>query len=529
LSDRAAADIQDLASFGYRQELDRSLGSFSSFAASFSYISILTGVFQMFYLGFAMAGPAFFWTWPVVLMGQFSVALGFAELAAHYPLSGGIYQWSRRVSTDALGWMTGWIYLACSVISLAAVALALQATLPQVDPVFQLVGDGSNATDRARNAVILGCVLIGVSTLINAAGVRLMARINNLGVFSELIGVAALIVLLLASARHSPWILLQKGGRGAGGSSWLTPLLAAAVMPGYVLYGFDTAGSLAEETTEPRRRGPHAILRALGAAGLAGGLLIGAGILAAPDPAQASLGDISGGLPLIVKQTLGPRLGGLFLANVVLAIVVCALAVHAATVRLIFAMARDRSLPLARVLARVPTQTRTPLVPALLSGLIAALILIVNVNLPTIIETLCSVAIVWANLAYLLVSLPLLRMRLRGWPANLGDNQEGEHSGAFSLGFWGPAINLVAVCWGVFVVVNMSWPRPEVYGRDPWGRYAALTSTVALVGLGAIYYLAVQRKGGGILAEHAAPRPEPGDRPSLTGPLEWGARLASEE
>ena len=114
-------DIRDLARFGYRQQLDRSLGSFSSFAAGFSYISILTGIFQTFPLGFSAAGPAFFWTWPVVFLGQFTVALGFAELAAHHPLSGGVYQWARRIGSPALGWMTGWVYLACSLVSLAAV------------------------------------------------------------------------------------------------------------------------------------------------------------------------------------------------------------------------------------------------------------------------------------------------------------------------------------------------------------------------------------------------------------------------
>ena len=114
MSQSKTEDMQDLARFGYRQELDRSLGSFSSFAAGFSYISILTGVFQMFYLGHAAAGPAFFWTWPVVFLGQFTVALGFAELAAHYPLSGGVYQWSRRIGSAGLGWMAGWVYLATS-------------------------------------------------------------------------------------------------------------------------------------------------------------------------------------------------------------------------------------------------------------------------------------------------------------------------------------------------------------------------------------------------------------------------------
>src|SRR4249919_21534 len=161
-------DNSDLASFGYRQELKRSMGNFSSFAAGFSYISILTGLFQMFHLGYGIAGPAFFWTWPVVLTGQLLVALCFAELAARYPLSGGVYQWSRRLSTRGFGWMAGWVYLCGAVISLAAVALALQATLPQIAPVFQLIGDPTNRASAAANAVLLGCVLIAVSTLINS-------------------------------------------------------------------------------------------------------------------------------------------------------------------------------------------------------------------------------------------------------------------------------------------------------------------------------------------------------------------------
>ena len=45
-------DATDLAGFGYRQRLDRTLGGFSSFAAGFSYLSILTGLPQLFYLGF---------------------------------------------------------------------------------------------------------------------------------------------------------------------------------------------------------------------------------------------------------------------------------------------------------------------------------------------------------------------------------------------------------------------------------------------------------------------------------------------
>jgi urea carboxylase system permease len=508
----ASNDVRDLASFGYKQELDRSLGSFSSFAAGFSYISILTGVFQMFYLGYAAGGPAFFWTWPIVFAGQFAVALCFAELAAAYPLSGGVYQWSKKVGSPLVGWLTGWVYLACSILSLASVALALQNTMPQIAPWFQVIGDGSTAVDQAKNAVLLGCVLIALTTVINAVGVRLMARINNVGVCAELAGVILLIVLLALRARRGPEILLDVQGRGEGQpGGYFGSFLAASVMASYVLYGFDTAGTLAEETADPRRRAPKAILTALAAAGLAGGLLILSGLLAAPDPADPALGRVSGGLPFIVKNVLGPWLGTLFLIEVVFAVAVCALAVHAGTVRLIFAMARDNSLPFAEALARVTGETRTPIAPAVVTGLLASAILLANVNAPRIIETLCSVALVWANLAYLMVTLPLLVMRVRSRRGAVESGGEDDGAKRFSLGRFGLLVNLAAVLWGIAVVVNMSWPRAGIYGDDPVGRFAAVLATAGLLGVGALYFLSVGRQRAGVLPGHAAEIPAEAD------------------
>ena len=118
------SDSQQLAQFGYRQELHRTLGGFSSFAAGYSYISILTGMFQTAFLGFAFAGPAFAWAWLVVMFGQFMVALQFAELSAHYPLAGSVYQWSKQLASKAWAWNTGWMYLCAQIITVPAVALA---------------------------------------------------------------------------------------------------------------------------------------------------------------------------------------------------------------------------------------------------------------------------------------------------------------------------------------------------------------------------------------------------------------------
>src|SRR3954451_15486653 len=107
----SATDAEDLATFGYPQQLRRRLGSYASFAAGFSFVSILTTVFQLFAFGFSFGGAAFFWTWPIVFFGQLTVAACFAKLASRYPISGCIYQWSRRLSTPTFGWFAGWTML----------------------------------------------------------------------------------------------------------------------------------------------------------------------------------------------------------------------------------------------------------------------------------------------------------------------------------------------------------------------------------------------------------------------------------
>ena len=121
---------------------------------------------------------------------------------------------------------------------------------------------------------------------------------------------------------------------------------------------------------------------------------------------------------------------------------------------------RDNNLPFSRALARVREASRTPILPALLTGAAAAVILVGYVGFPEAIAAVSSVAVVWANLAYLLVTLPLLLQRLRGWP----ENNEASTRRDFTLGCWGLPVNLAAVVWGIAVVVNTGWPRPEIYG-----------------------------------------------------------------
>jgi urea carboxylase system permease len=508
----ATSDSQELAGFGYKQELDRSLGSFSSFAAGFSYISILTGVTALFGFGYLNAGPGVWWTWPVVVGGQILVALCFMELAAQYPIAGSVYQWSKQLGAGFFSWMTGWIYIVGAIVTIAAVAVDWQVVLPQITTGFQFLGDKADAgltitKGGAQNALLLGAILVGITTTINMLGVKLMSRINNVGVAAELIGSILLIILLLFHLHHPPSIIVHSYGYGAGHPwGYFGALLVGGLLSAYVMYGFDTAGTLAEETNDPRRHAPPAIIRAIGAAALIGGLVILLAILSNKNIANKNIGLL--GLPYVIKQAFGNTTGNVFLADTALAIFVCCLAVQAATIRMLFSMARDNRLPFGSQVARVSGHRKVPIVPALVTGILTLVLLAINVGNQSAFYVITAIAIIMFYLAYLGVTVPMLVRRLRGtWP-------KPDHGPYFSLGRWGLPVNIAAVAYGSLVAINIAWPRNSIYnavGKPHWyWQWAPFLFIGVIVIIGSLYYFLVQaKKPPQVLEEHRADIPSP--------------------
>jgi urea carboxylase system permease len=502
------SDSAQLAEFGYKQELHRTLGSFSSFAAGFSYISILTGMFQTSVYGFLFAGPAFASTWLLVLFGQFMVALQFAELSAHYPLAGSVYQWSKQVAGKAWSWNTGWMYMCAQIVTVPAVALAWQIVLPQVSTKFQLVGSPANSLDIyskdfAENAVILGMIMILFTTVINIAGVSVMSRINNVGVICELVGASLLIVLFLFNVNRTPMdVLTNTAGTEAthGGTYFPWAWLVGAIMPLYVMYGFDTAGSLAEETDNPRKRAPRAVLQALGTAGVMGFLLIMFGTMAVSDKLFNGTAGANLSLTAITQNVFSSNIGKLFLIDTAIAIFVCCLAIHAMSVRILFAMGRDNNLPFGKQLASVSGKRRVPVTPAVFVGILSLAVLAFNIYNRYAVQIIISLGIIFMYLAYLGVNVPLFRKRMNGWPDNAPTNQPG----LFRLGGWAKITNALAIIYGAGMVINLAWPRDYFYGTLWYQQYGPILGVAVVVIGGLALYYGYQKDRMAVLPEHQA-------------------------
>jgi urea carboxylase system permease len=492
---------QELSDFGYTNQLKRTLGSFHTFAAGISYISVLTGVFQLSYLGLSMGGPAYWWSWPMVFIGQLMVALNFAELAAHYPVAGSIYNWAKKLSNSHIAWLAGWMMLLASIVSISATALAYQRTLPQISGFFQVIGDGTGTSDAA-NGVLLASLLIIFTMLINGFGVKLMARINSAGVAIELLFAVLLVIFLAAHFTRGPDVVTETLGTGDGrAGGYLGAFLIAAIASSYVMYGFDTAASLGEESVNPHENAPKAILRALIASFILGGLIILFALMAVSDINAPELK--TEGLQFVLTDALGGTIGRMFLFVVAIAITVCVLAVHTAAIRIAFAMARDNALPGGSKLAKVSPKTGTPVLPAIIIGVLAIALLLVNINSSQVFSAVTSLAIILIYLSYLLVTVPLLIKRFKGeWPL------KKETKGRFALGRWGLPVNILAVLWGGAMTVNLAWPRSEIYNATPPYHWYLQWSSVLFVAVFAIggfaYYWFVQRHKVGVLTDHAS-------------------------
>jgi urea carboxylase system permease len=449
-----------LQKFGYKQELRRSLGFISNFAVAFSYISVSTGTFSLFFLGILAGGPAFFWTWPIVAIGQFIVALNFAELASHFPIAGSIYQWSKRLSGFTLGWFTGWFYFFAGVLTITGVAFTIPVPLlvifPGIPPTIL----------NLPSSIFIALVSIVIGTIINVAGVRLLSIINNIGVAAEILGMFVFALVLLIFFNHQSLSFLftpsnvSPASLGGPGAQWTPPLgdayigafAAAMFMSLFVIYGFDTAGTLGEETKDPQRNAPRGILWAIGLSAIAGVLFLGGTLLSIHNlsdiEAIAAGPNYLTALPTIIQQALGTNWGNVYLGIVLVAVCVCTLAIQSATIRLMFSMGRDGRLPFGRVWGSVNPTLRTPMWAGIAVAVLSAIPLIALKDLPTAISIIVIGATGLIYTSYFLNNIASLGARMRGWPRT---------KAPFSLGRWGMLINILALVYGGLMLINFLW------------------------------------------------------------------------
>jgi amino acid transporter len=228
--------------------------------------------------------------------------------------------------------------------------------------------------------------------------------------------------------------------------------LVAMFMSLYVIYGFDTASTLSEETHNPRAEAPKAVIASVIGAFVIGAIFLWGVLMAVPDMGEAVAGFF--GPTTIITAVASETFQVLYLFVVTASIFVCCMAVETSTIRLAFGMARDNQLPFSKTMAKVSPRLHTPIGTCVVVGLLAAIPFIQFAGASTI--AVGATASIYFS--YLLGNLAFMRARAKGWPRT---------KAPFSLGVWGKVVNIVAILWGAAMLLNFLTPSSATSAFDP--------------------------------------------------------------
>ncbi|OIK15978.1 hypothetical protein BIV60_06735 [Bacillus sp. MUM 116] len=183
----------------------------------------------------------------VALIAMFFTAFSYTQMVKAYPVAGSAYTYTRKSLNSHLGFMVGWATLLDYVFIPMTIWLIGSAYL--------------NAAFPSVPSWLWILLFIIVTTAINILGIKLSTKVNFLMMVFQFLVIALFIILSIKSVL---------GGGGAGTLLSVSPfvnthvsfsfVLAGASIACYSFLGFDAISTFTEETRNPEKTIPRAII-----------------------------------------------------------------------------------------------------------------------------------------------------------------------------------------------------------------------------------------------------------------------------
>jgi APA family basic amino acid/polyamine antiporter len=362
------------AEVGTRRDFRRTLGLWQLTAIGLGGI-IGVGIFVLAgQQAAANAGPAVALAFVIAGIASAAAALCYAEFAGLIPVTGSAYTYGYAVLGEGVAWLIGWDLLLEYALIVAAVASGwsgyLQNLLAAGGVELPLWAQGAIGTGDGRVFnVIAAAVSLAVSVLLTVR-TEWGARFNTVIVAIKVAGVALVIVVgvfYINPANWHPFIPERIFDANGVGHFGFSGVVTAAAVVFFAVFGYDTLTTAAEESKNPQRDLPRAVLLSLG---VSMGLyltisLVLTGIV--PYATLANDAPVSNAF-----QALGLTWVRVAISiAAVCGIISVVFAFMLAAARIWFALARDGLLP--AWFAKVHPKYGTPYRPTLILGVVTAL------------------------------------------------------------------------------------------------------------------------------------------------------------
>lgn len=297
-------------------QLQRVLGLFEVTASGVGII-IGAGIYVLLGPAAAQAGGTVWLSFLLAAALCGLTGLSYAELASMFPKAGAEYEYTRQVAPEPVAFVVGWTMVSGLVIAAASISLGFARYLTAFVEIPERVA---------------AWALLAFVAVVSFAGIR---RASWLVVALGTVQVGGLVAVIVVGTVHAGDADLLSG-KGVGG------VVGAAALVFFAFIGFDEVITLAEETRNPRRTVPRALMLALG---ISAGLYALVSISALNVLSPAELGRSKRPLADVMTHVVGS--GGVKAMTIVALLTTMnttLLAVTAAS-RLTFGMAERGSVP----------------------------------------------------------------------------------------------------------------------------------------------------------------------------------------
>lgn len=292
-------------------------------------------------------------------------ALSYGRMAAAFPVAGSAYTYVRKSISPKLGFLAGWAVLLDYLFLPMAIWLIGAAYLHSAFP--------------AVPQALWVLAFIGVTTAINVVGLRLAKNINGVLMLVQFLVLIAFVGLaihyIMGDGSRPLWTLepfLKEGTQ-------LPLIMGGAAIACYSFLGFDAVSTLTEETHEPRKTIPRAILLITL---IGGGIFIAASYFVQLAHPSVEFQNADSAAYEIARNIGGDVFVSFFLIGLIVGQFTSGLSAQASASRLLFAMGRDGVLP-RPFFGRISKRFETPVNSIVLCGVVALLALHMDVTTST--------------------------------------------------------------------------------------------------------------------------------------------------
>jgi len=339
-----------------------SLGSVVLFGIAYMTPIIVLGTFGILAQATDGQVPA---AYLAALVAMFFTAMSYGRMAAAFPVAGSAYAYVRKAISPRLVFIAGWAVLLDYLFLPMAIWLIGAAYL------------GSAFPSVPQPVWVLAFIV--VTSVINIVGLKLANTVNAVLMLVQFLVLAAFVALCIhyigGDGRTPLWSLAPF----IGGELQMPLIMSGAAIACYSFLGFDAVSTLTEETRDPRRTIPRAIMLIT----LLGGLIfVGVSYFVQLAHPGAGFENLDAAAYEIARNIGGDVFVSVFMIGLVVGQFASGLSAQASGSRLLYAMGRDGVLP-ASVFGKLSERFGTPVGSIVLCAVVALLALKLDVTTST--------------------------------------------------------------------------------------------------------------------------------------------------